>query len=145
MDKLAAFTPVLAGTYPIGINIPGSDLDIICSFKDAVYFRDYLQQVFQDYQGYSVTEKMIRGIESVIVRFQSDGFKFEIFGQPIPVSEQYAYRHMIIECKLLQHHGESFRKKIVALKTKGLSTEEAFANILGIQGDPYEGLLNFEL
>jgi hypothetical protein len=32
----------------------------------------------------------------------------------------------------------------MALKEKGLSTEEAFASILNIEGDPYEGLLEYE-
>ena len=51
---------------------------------------------------------------------------------------------MIVENKILQQHPESFRQKIRDLKLKGLTTEEAFAKELGLQGDPYAGLLNFE-
>ncbi|RLD33842.1 MAG: hypothetical protein DRI83_08835 [Bacteroidetes bacterium] len=32
---------------------------------------------------------------------------------------------------------------MLILKEKGLSTEEAFALLLGIDGDPYENLLKF--
>jgi hypothetical protein len=145
METLSAHSPVLAGTYPIGISIPGSDLDIICSYNDIDAFERTLDSEYADMKGYSMKRKFIRDRESVIARFLFDGFDFEIFGQSIPVNEQYAYRHMLIEDRLLRKHGTQFRKKILELKSKGLSTEEAFAKILGIKGDPYEELLNFEL
>ena len=88
---------------------------------------------------------MIRGVESIIARFRFAGFKFEIFGQPTAVEQQYAYRHMIIEDKILSDRGEEFRKEVLILKEKGLSTEEAFAFLLGIDGDPYDGLMRFEV
>jgi hypothetical protein len=33
-DGLAPYNPVLAGTIPLGVDIPGSDLDIICHADD---------------------------------------------------------------------------------------------------------------
>jgi hypothetical protein len=50
---------------------------------------------------------------------------------------------MIIEDNLLREYGTAFREKEIGLKIKGLSTEEAFAFLLGIKGDPYEGLLKY--
>ena len=40
LDKLLAFNPILTGTIPIDIDIPNSDLDIICECKnhDAFFF-----------------------------------------------------------------------------------------------------------
>jgi len=145
MEELAEFDPVLTGTYPIGLNIPGSDLDVICSYSDASAFADFIQMKFKDQEGFSMTRKLIRDEESIIARFYYEGFKLEIFGQALPVTEQYAYRHMLIENKILKEKDPSFRQKIISLKRKGLSTEEAFANILGIKGDPYEELLKLEL
>lgn len=144
MDTLSAFSPVLAGTFPIGINIPGSDMDIICEFTDAGDFADVLQLNFKAQTGYSLSQKTIRDVPSVIARFTFENHKFEIFGQPLPVEKQYAYRHMLIEYKLLQENDESFRQQIIALKLKGLSTEEAFAKLLSLKGDPYESLLALE-
>ena len=73
-----------------------------------------------------------------------DSRQNDVFGQAVSVKDQYAFRHMLIEHKILKSKGDKFRNKILALKEKGLSTEEAFASLLGIDGDPYTELLRFE-
>ena len=74
--------------------------------------------------------------------FTLEGFVIEIYGQPIPVRDQAAYRHMLAEYKILQEKGEAFRQQIIELKKQGLKTEPAFGKLLGIEGDVYEKLLN---
>ncbi len=144
LDKLWPYDPILTGTYPIGIYLPGSDLDIACVYKKKHEFLDALKDAFKSQNNFTLKEKQIRGIESVICRFKYNGYLIEIFGQPIPAEEQYSYRHMLIEHELLKENDETFRENIIALKKKGLSTEEAFAELLGIEGDPYKGLLRYE-
>ncbi|MNY83296.1 hypothetical protein D3C86_2259750 [compost metagenome] len=48
---------------------------------------------------------------------------------------------MYVEYNLLSIHGEQFRQHIIELKKQGLKTEPAFAQALGIKGDPYLELL----
>ncbi len=72
-------------------------------------------------------------------------FEIEIFGQSIPTKQQFAYRHLIVEHHLLNKHGEEFRQQIIELKRQGHKTEPAFALALGLTGDPYTELLNFEM
>ncbi len=142
---LYAFDPVLAGTYPIGIYLPESDIDIICQYNKPEHFISVLKNAFSGLEGFHIKTKSIREIESIIARFRFAGFKFEVFGQPIPVKEQYAYRHMLIEDNILSAQGAYFRIEVLTLKEKGLSTEEAFAFLLGIEGDPYDGLLEYSI
>ena len=141
LSFMAAFDPVLTGTFPIGIYLPGSDLDIVCEYVRPEHFETVLRISFSHHQGFEFRKKTLRGLESQIGRFIAYGFRFEIFGQPRAVEDQYAYRHMLKEYEILNTNDESFRKSVVELKEKGLSTEEAFASLLGIEGDPYEGLL----
>lgn len=141
LKLLAAFDPILVGTYPIGIYLEESDIDIICQFFKIEHYESVVLNSFSRLPDFEIKTKMIRGVESMIARFRFDGFKFEIFGQQTAVEEQYAYRHMIIEDMILSERGEGFRKEVLILKEKGLSTEEAFAFLLGIDGDPYDGLL----
>ena len=145
LNILAAFSPVLAGTYPIGIYLPGSDLDIICEYKRPAHFEKVLRESFYHHEAFNFTNKTIRGIESLIARFKVYDYSFEIFGQQQPVEDQFAYRHMLIEHKILLDKGEVFKQKVIALKQKGFSTEEAFAFLLGIEGDPYTELLRLEV
>ena len=140
---LAAFDPVLTGTYPIGIYLPGSDLDVICQYVNPEHFTTVVEIAFSSEKNFEIKTKEIRGQESIIARFSFENFLFEVFGQPLPVKEQYAYRHMLIEARILEENDDTFKFSIVRLKEKGLSTEEAFAFLLKIEGDPYNNLLHY--
>lgn len=144
MELLSAFDPTLTGTYPIGIHLPESDIDIICHYAREELFENVLINAFGFREGFELTRKTIRGEVCIISRFNHNGFLFEIFGQARPVREQFAFRHMLIEQKVLSENDQSFRGEIIRLKEKGFSTEEAFASLLGIEGDPYVELLRLE-
>jgi len=139
MQKLAAFTPVLAGTIPINIDIESSDLDIICYVQDKTAFTKTITDLFQNEKGFKITENPT--IQSIKANFFMAGFEFEIFGQAIPTIQQNAYRHMVIEHRILLERGEIFRQEIIRLKNQGIKTEPAFAQLLGIAGNAYEELL----
>jgi hypothetical protein len=142
---LRLFHPVLTGTLPLDLFIAGkSDLDIICQSSDFKSVEKNLLNTFAGYTGFSITQKSIRSVPSLICRFVYEDFPFEIFFQETDVKKQLAYRHLAIEYRLLQNGGETFRRRILELKAQGIKTEPAFAMILGLQGDPYEALLAFE-
>lgn len=52
---------------------------------------------------------------------------------------------MLVEHQILAQKGKDFRAKIIDLKKMGIKTEPAFAQLLGLQGDPYKSLLKLEL
>lgn len=146
IHHLQDFTPVLAGTIPLEINIDGSDLDIICYWQDKQLFKDTVNQHFSLHKSYNLREADINGHASVIANFCIEDFEIEIFGQNIPIAEQYGYRHMIIEYDILHKKGEDFKSRIIELKKQGHKTEPAFAILLGLKSNnPYEALLNYEL
>lgn len=143
-EKLKAFHPVLTGTIPIDIAIANSDLDVICYWKTNSDFKRSLTNHFSNEQGFELREATINGLETIIANFYIDGFELEVFGQPIPTSQQNAYRHMLIEHQILMEKGEAFRQQIIALKNEGYKTEPAFAKLLGLEGNPYEALLKLK-
>ncbi|MGJ1430916.1 DUF4269 domain-containing protein [Sphingobacterium spiritivorum] len=143
-DLLAVYHPILAGTYPLAINIDSSDLDIICEVQDFHSFQELLFKEFAEEEDFNMREKVIYNEPSVICNFKLGGFEFEIFGQNVPTTRQYAYRHLIIEYHLLETHDDQFREKIIELKKQGIKTEPAFARLLGLEGDPYLALLELE-
>ncbi|PWB19445.1 DUF4269 domain-containing protein [Flavobacterium sp. HTF] len=144
LENIAEFTPVLAGTIPINIDIENSDLDIICYWENKIDFKEKLKAVFGKENGFSLRETKIHEQESVIANFRIEEFEIEIFGQNIPVYNQNAYRHMLIEYKILQLKGEKFRQKIIRLKQNGYKTEPAFGVLLGLKNDPYQELLEYK-
>jgi hypothetical protein len=134
MNRLKDFSPVIVGTLPLDLFTYMSDIDIICYFTDIAKFESVLQNPIR---------KKLGGVDSVIASFEHDRFQFEIVGQPVPVMQQAAYRHMVVEWSILSASDASFKSKVMELKRKGIKTEPAFAQVLGLQGDPYEALQRY--
>lgn len=143
-EKLADFDPILTGTIPINIDIAESDLDIICYWQNITDFITWLEKLFSKEQGFNLRQERINGQKTVVANFWIDDFEIEIFGQNTPTVEQNAYKHLLIEHQILQEKGKNFRQKIIELKKKGIKTEPAFAQLLGLVGNPYLSLLNYQ-
>ncbi|MGG6314208.1 DUF4269 domain-containing protein [Paenibacillus macerans] len=142
IELLAAYHPVLAGTIPLDIDLPGSDLDLICEVHDARRFEEELERCFGSCKDYACSSKTVGGILRTVANFFHGGFEFEVFGQPKPVTEQNAYRHMVIEHRMLEMAGPEVRRAVKKLKEEGLKTEPAFGEFFRLETDPYAALLD---
>jgi Domain of unknown function (DUF4269) len=143
-QRLGSYSPELIGTPPLGIAVPGSDIDIACHAPDLDAFAVDLVREFGSILGFALDCLEIRGAVSIVCGFRHAGWHIEIFGQPVPVAQQWGMRHFRLERRLLDLLGPDFRARIVALKRSGLKTEPAFAQLFGLKGDPYEALLTLE-
>ncbi|WP_242117787.1 DUF4269 domain-containing protein [Aestuariivivens sediminicola] len=144
-EHLRDYNPILTGTIPIGIDLPESDLDIICQCCDHVTFAETLKARYGNKRNFKIQTTGSNELRETVATFWSGDFKIEIFGQDCPSVNQRAYRHMLIEHKILNSEDDAFRTEIMRLKAAGLKTEPAFARVLGLQGDPYEALLKYEI
>lgn len=112
-EKMKDYSPILAGTVPLEIDIKGSDLDIIFEV-DLKYEQDFLddllccQLIPQDVE---VEHPVISSEKCITLNFILEGFPIEIFGQNKPTTQQNAYLHMVAEYKILQEKGEKFKQK----------------------------------
>jgi hypothetical protein len=142
---LSQFNPTLVGTLPIGIDIPGSDLDIICEATNLDSFSTILRTGFGGQKDFKRKFKTINDLPSAVATFHYKDFPFQIFAQPLPVHQQNAFRHMLVEARLLEIGGQIAQEEIRNLKLSGLKTEPAFALYFKLCGDPYERLLELSL
>jgi len=145
LSLLQPFDPILIGTFPLDIAIDTSDLDIACHCPNHDEFISWITKCFGGLKDFSIKQTFISGQNATIANFAIEGFAIEIFGQNFPVKLQNGYRHMIIENGILNQKGEDFRQQIIALKKQGFKTEPAFAQLLGLSGDPYEALLHYKI
>lgn len=143
MDTLAAYDPHLAGTPPLGIHIETSDIDILCCAPDAEVFVGDVLQHYAKMSGFSIWQWTSED-RPVVATFHAYGWDFELFASPLPVSQQFGWRHFKIERRLLSLGGDCFRRAIHALRQNGLKTEPAFWSALRQEGNPYIGLLSLE-
>ncbi|QRG65385.1 DUF4269 domain-containing protein [Brevibacillus choshinensis] len=145
MESLCAYDPVLAGTIPLQIDVPDSDLDIICVSHDLDRFDADVRAAYGSMEGYQESRILVSGKDSSVIGFYAHDFWFELFAQSVPVEQQNAYRHMVIEDRLLSIGGEEAYRDIRMLKANGMKTEPAFAHYFHIPGnDPYQALLELE-
>ncbi len=140
LARLKDFDPMLAGTFPLGIEIEGSDFDIICHARNLQDFQKIMRELFGHHEGFTQRSGKTRE-PSVITSFKLGANEVEIFSQDIPTREQNAVRHMQIEARLLKFAKPEAREAIRALKRAGLKTEPAFAQLFQIEGEPYRGSL----
>jgi ribosomal protein S18 acetylase RimI-like enzyme len=139
---LAPFQPTLIGTYPLGLQVDQSDIDIACTCDDLDAFDRAVRSTL------SVLGVVARfewlALPAVVAAFELGDLAVEVFGQALPVYAQRGFRHMVIEGQLLLHGGAALRARLLELKRGGMRTEPAFAQVLGLSGDPYEALLELE-
>lgn len=138
-EKLSGYDPVLAGTIPIGIDIDSSDLDIVCRSPDPQAFSADMERLFGREEEFRTWYNEAKN--AMICQFRLGGTLIELYGGKGDPCESSAFRHMIVEERLLRLGGGKFRAAIVGLKESGVKTEPAFAMLLGLPGDPYEAML----
>jgi hypothetical protein len=137
MEHLAPFDPVLIGAVPIGLDIPGSDLDIACCADDLAAVAAVLTDRFGMRPRYRSRLRLAPDGLALVVDFAGEKFPIQVFAQVLPVERQRGYRHLLIEARLLRLAGEAARQTLRTLRQTGLKTEPAFARYFGLAGDPY--------
>ncbi|MEA1675127.1 DUF4269 domain-containing protein [Nitrospirillum sp. BR 11163] len=140
VEALAAFGPRVAGTPPLGLDLPSSDIDILCHARDAAAFAKALWALGAEWEGFTL-HQWRQAPRPVIGRFRAHGWAFEVFGSPDPVEMQAGWRHFMVEARLLALGGPGLRAAVMAARLAGLKTEPAFAQVLKLRGEPYAALL----
>lgn len=82
--------------------------------------------------------------EASVTSLHGQGVPVEVFCQPVPVHRQHAFRHMVVEGRLLCL-SDALRPRVMELRRAGLKTEPAFARALGLAGDPHAAVLALEV
>ncbi len=137
--------PLIVGTFPLGIAVEDSDVDILIFADDFSGLARKLEELYGSRPAYSLDEHSVGGEPSMICRFSFEGVAFEIFAQGRAPVDQVAFRHYLAEERLLKHGGEALRKRVMKVRAGGSKTEAAFVQVLNLSGDPYQRMLKIQL
>ncbi|MBW3809097.1 DUF4269 domain-containing protein [Aeromonas hydrophila] len=143
-DALAAQCSDLAlvSTVAIGLDRPGSDLDIVCQHPEPAAFAATLAA-----QGWRVVQKGA-GIwlaEQTLTGADSHPWPLELYLTPDPLERLNGWRHLSLMAALLERFGVAFYHQVLRLRLdEGLKGEAAMCHLLGLAGDPYAALLTLE-
>ncbi|MCJ8216499.1 DUF4269 domain-containing protein [Aeromonas veronii] len=154
-DALAAQCADLAlvSTLAIGLDRPGSDLDILCQHADPAAFA----AIFAE-QGWQASPKgdniwLLERTFSCLDQHsavsgcdQSDArWPLELYVTAAPIETLNGWRHLTLMAALLERFGDAFYREVLRLRLEeGLKGEAAMCRLLGLAGDPYEALLTLE-
>ena len=141
LTALADFDPHVAGTPPLGLDLPSSDIDVLCFAPDSAAFTEAVWNCFSPLPSFEI-HQWTSARRAVIASFVAEGWPFEIFAEARPVAEQAGWRHFVVEQRLLSLGGARLRSTVMALRHGGAKTEPAFAAALRLQGNPYEAMLD---
>ncbi|WP_206934013.1 DUF4269 domain-containing protein [Roseococcus thiosulfatophilus] len=139
LHVLREFDARLAGTPPLDLDLPGSDIDVLCHAPDPIRFAAILWREWSLCPGFSLHQWTSAG-RPVVARFHAHGWEFEVFGQAVPVDGQMGWRHFVVERRLLERGSPALRAAVMARRRSGAKTEAAFAQVLRLDGDPFEAI-----
>ena len=143
-DALAAQCSDLAlvSTVAIGLDRPGSDLDIVCQHPEPAAFAESLAA-----QGWRVAQKGadIWLAEQTLTGADDHPWPLELYLTPDPLEHLNGWRHLSLMAALLERFGAAFYHQVLRLRLdEGLKGEAAMCRLLGLAGDPYAALLTLE-
>jgi len=102
LTALHSYNPILTGTLPLDIFIQGkSDLDISCEVYSVEIFIELIKDRFSNHHDLSIRQMQLSSVPSVVINFTLQDFPIEIVGQPLPVNDQVAVRHLRVEYALV--------------------------------------------
>lgn len=152
-DDLAAQCAdmALVSTLAIGLDRPGSDLDILCQHPNPAAFAAMLEA-----QGWQASPKgyniwLLERTFSCLDQHNADcdqsetSWPLELYVTPAPIETLNGWRHLTLMAALLERFGDAFYREVLHLRLEnGLKGEAAMCRLLGLAGDPYEALLTLE-
>ncbi|MBT5434448.1 MAG: DUF4269 domain-containing protein [Alphaproteobacteria bacterium] len=143
IHNLACFEPMVIGTPPLEIDVATSDIDVACTAQNLETFRAKVTALCGHHDSYLIGPARHVSSPALRAQFHKSGWEVELFCQSLPITEQNGVRHFSIEQRLLGLE-PTMSPEIRRLKNSGLKTEPAFAQVLGLEGDPYDALLALE-
>lgn len=132
----------LVSTVVIGLDRPGSDLDILCQHASPAAFAKDLAR-----HGWQVSDK---GQQVWLAEQTHDGpdgqaWPVELYITQAPIETRHGWRHLSLMAALLERFGHDFYLAVLDLRHHAdLKGEAAICRLLDLPGDPYLTLLALE-
>ncbi|CAJ1862246.1 hypothetical protein LMCDFJHI_04085 [Aeromonas salmonicida] len=118
----------LVSTLAIGLDRPGSDLDILCQHSDP-----------------AALGSDIWLLEQTLIDGEGTPWPIELYVTPARVDTLNGWRHLSLMAALIEHFGHDFYQTLRTLRLQqGLKGEAAICRLLKLPGDPYQALLTLE-
>lgn len=132
----------LVSTVAIGLDRPGSDLDILCQHGHpaelAARFAERQWQTRPLESGIWLIEQSLTGADGA-------PWPIELYVTQARLETLNGWRHLSLMAALFEHFGQGFHQAVLRLRLEqGLKGEAACCHLLNLPGDSYQALLTLE-
>ena len=139
LDTLAPYTPVLVGSWPLGIAAAGAPVEIVCRAVDLTAFARVLERSYGSAEGFALYPGSLGAEEAVFAEFTLDGL-------PLELSAQREHEHRRLGAatlgisRVLEHEGQVSRDRLAARVAAGEDWLEAAITQTGLSRAALEAL-----
>ncbi len=144
LRDLRSKNPLVVGTFPLGLSLESSDVDVLLAAADLGTLAKDLEQLYGLRPGFFLEHRSVNERPTLICRFTQGGVRFELFAQNQEPVQQDAFRHYLAQERLLKLGGEELRQRVLHLRSAGTKTEAAFCQALKLTGDPFQRMLEVQ-
>ena len=146
-ENLSDDHPTLVGSVPLDLALElskeQSGIDIVRTCSDLKVAAKRDRELFSKFDHFQSSRGIFGGVPSLMTQFQVEDVRIHLVTQALPTPVQSPVVHMLVQYRLLEIGGASFRAALLDLRRKGQTTESAFATLLGME-NPYQELLDLD-
>jgi hypothetical protein len=118
LDTLAPYAPVVVGAYPLGLQAPGSRIEVVCRATDLVAFARVVERAYGGMDAFELHPGRLDEEEAVFAEFDLDGLPLEVAAQG-----QHTHRRLgaatLGIARMLEEEGERRRRPMAAAIARG--------------------------
>jgi hypothetical protein len=118
LDFLAPYTPVVVGSYPLGVAADWSRVEIACRTSNLGAFARTMQRGYGDRPGFGLYPGSLDGEEAVFAEFEADGVPVEVAAQREHVHRRLGAATLGVD-RLLATSGAAARSRLAAAVAAG--------------------------
>lgn len=141
LEKLGEFHPLIVGDFPLGLVGAESGLDILLEAKNGfAALAAFLTRLYGKHEAFHLQRNREPGRESLLAGFRLEGLPFKLSAQPLPPVRQKEFLYFQLAERVLGLGGPGLKGTLLTMRKRGIETKPAFAQALGLQDDPFEGM-----
>jgi hypothetical protein len=118
LDTLAPYGPVVVGSYPLGLQAPGSRIEVVCRAADLVAFARVVERAYGGIEGFALHPGRLDEEEAVFAEFDIEGLPLEVAAQAQHTNRRLGAATLGI-ARMLEEEGERRRRPMAAAVARG--------------------------
>jgi hypothetical protein len=139
LDTLAPYSPVLVGSWPLGVATAGAAIEVVCRAVDLAAFARVVERSYGSAEGFALHPGSLGAEEAVFAEFTLDGLVLEVSAQREHEHRRLGAATLGIS-RVLEQEGQVSRDRLAARVAAGEDWLDAAITQTGLSRAALEAL-----